>query len=50
MTICINLAAIIALAVASSALAQVETYPNKPIRWVIPFAAGGGTVKRTSPP
>ena len=43
MRICINLAAIIALAGASSALAQVDTYPNKPIRWVIPFAPGGGT-------
>ena len=43
MTICINLAAIIALAGASSALAQVDTYPNKAIRWIIPFAPGGGT-------
>jgi tripartite-type tricarboxylate transporter receptor subunit TctC len=43
MTICINLAAIIALAGASSALAQVDTYPNKPIRWVIPFPPGGPT-------
>ena len=43
MTICINLAAIIALAGASSALAQVDAYPNKAIRWVIPFSPGGGT-------
>lgn len=43
MTNCIKLAAMIALAGASSALAQVDTYPNKPIRWVIPFAPGGGT-------
>ena len=43
MTIFIKLATIITLAGASSALAQVDTYPNKPIRWVIPFAPGGGT-------
>jgi tripartite-type tricarboxylate transporter receptor subunit TctC len=43
MTIGINLAVIIALAGASSALAQVDTYPNKAIRWVIPFGPGGGT-------
>ncbi len=42
-TKCIKLAAIIALAGASSALAQVDTYPNKAIRWVIPFGPGGGT-------
>jgi tripartite-type tricarboxylate transporter receptor subunit TctC len=39
----INLAAIIAFACASSAFAQVDTYPNKPVRWVIPFQPGGGT-------
>jgi tripartite-type tricarboxylate transporter receptor subunit TctC len=28
---------------ATHAVAQSGAYPNKPIRWVIPFAAGGGT-------
>jgi tripartite-type tricarboxylate transporter receptor subunit TctC len=36
-------AAMVALACASSAFAQGEKYPHKPIRWVIPFQAGGGT-------
>jgi tripartite-type tricarboxylate transporter receptor subunit TctC len=43
MTIRVYLAAIIVLAGASSVLAQADTYPNKAIRWVIPFQPGGGT-------
>ena len=31
------------LAFATHAFAQSTTYPTKPIRWLIPFAAGGGT-------
>lgn len=27
----------------SPVLAQGDRYPNKPIRWVVPYAAGGGT-------
>lgn len=36
-------ATFIALASISSAFAQSGGYPNKPIRWLIPFAPGGGT-------
>ena len=43
MTKCITLAAIIILACAAGAFAQGGNYPNKPIRWVIPFQPGGGT-------
>src|SRR5215212_2560420 len=35
-------AALIAAAVMPSAYAQ-GNYPNKPIRWIIPYASGGGT-------
>lgn len=35
-------AAVIALAVLTSA-AQGQTYPQKPIRFVLPFPPGGGT-------
>lgn len=34
---------LIALVGMSQALAQSVNYPTKPIRWLIPFAAGGGT-------
>lgn len=37
------LAAAMLVCSASLAFAQGGAYPNKPIRWVIPFAAGGGT-------
>ena len=43
MSACIKLLAMIFLAGASGAMAQVGPYPNKPVRWVIPFAPGGGT-------
>jgi tripartite-type tricarboxylate transporter receptor subunit TctC len=47
MTRCIKLAAVVTtvvtLAGASVALAQADHYPNKPVRWVIPFQPGGGT-------
>ena len=37
------LALLPALTVVCSAPAQTGDYPNKVIRWVVPFAAGGGT-------
>jgi tripartite-type tricarboxylate transporter receptor subunit TctC len=39
----LELAALLAVMSASTAFAQGERYPSKPIRWVVPYAAGGGT-------
>ena len=38
----IVVAALLAAAAMSSASAQ-GNYPNKPIRWIVPYASGGGT-------
>ena len=37
------LLALPALAVTSTAFAQAAAYPAKPIRWLVPYAAGGGS-------
>jgi tripartite-type tricarboxylate transporter receptor subunit TctC len=39
----IKLAAILVLAGATVLAQAADTYPNKPVRWVIPFQPGGGT-------
>ena len=40
---CVKLIALLAAASVPAAYAQTGSYPSKPIRWIIPFAAGGGT-------
>ena len=39
----LKLAGLLTLMSVSPLLAQGDGYPNKPIRWVVPYAAGGGT-------
>ncbi len=39
----LKLAGLLMLTSVSPLLAQGDGYPNKPIRWVVPYAAGGGT-------
>jgi tripartite-type tricarboxylate transporter receptor subunit TctC len=39
----IKLAAITVLACVAALAQAADTYPNKPVRWVIPFQPGGGT-------
>ena len=43
MRISVAFAGLLALSTVSDAYAQSGRYPTKPIRWVIPFAPGGGT-------
>ena len=39
----LKLAGLLTLMSVSPLFAQGDGYPNKPIRWVVPYAAGGGT-------
>ena len=39
----LGLAAFLAVACVCDCVAQGDAFPNKPMRWVVPFAPGGGT-------
>ena len=39
----LGLAALLAVSCVCDCAAQVGAFPNKPMRWVVPFAPGGGT-------
>src|SRR5579864_6715952 len=39
----LHLAAVVATSSAASRIAQADTYPSRPLRWIVPFPAGGST-------
>jgi tripartite-type tricarboxylate transporter receptor subunit TctC len=41
-----HLAGAVAAASAAPRLAVADVYPSRPLRWTVPFPAGGSTVQR----